>query len=145
MPCGLYILSTRKDDQPLGLVASFVMQVGLEPPRVAVAVGTGRGSLEALRETGGFTLSILDEGSSACMGGFFKAPPEGQTPFDSLETCEAPSGLLVLTDSLAWLDCRVVGEFDGGDHAVVFGEVQAGAQLHPGEPSIHLRKNGLSY
>ena len=32
-----------------------------------------------------------------------------------------------------------------GDHVVVFGTVEAGEKLRDGEPSIHLRKNGLAY
>ena len=43
------------------------------------------------------------------------------------------------------MDCKVSGEFNGGDHIVVFGEVTAGEQLREGDPSVHLRNNGLSY
>jgi flavin reductase (DIM6/NTAB) family NADH-FMN oxidoreductase RutF len=145
IPTGLYVVTTLKDGRPLGFVASFVMQTGLEPPRVCVAVGKGRDHLEAMRQTGSFTISILDGGSSGLMGTFFKPAPEGQTHYDALETALAPSGIPVLSGSLAWMDCKVSGEFNGGDHIVVFGEVTAGEQLHEGDPAVHLRKNGLSY
>lgn len=145
MPTGLYIVSTLQDGQPLGFVGSFVIQTGLEPPRVCVAVGKDRDHLQAIRDTGAFTLSILDAKSSGVMGAFFKPAPEGQTVYDGLDTEAAPSGIPYLKDALAWLDCKVVGEFNGGDHIIVFGDVQAGAQLHEGDPSVHLRKNGLGY
>ena len=32
-----------------------------------------------------------------------------------------------------------------GDHVVIFGEVLAGGILREGDPTVHLRKNGLSY
>ena len=46
---------------------------------------------------------------------------------------------------LAWLDCKVVGEFETGDHVVVFGEVTEGDLLREGDSSVHLRKDGLGY
>ncbi len=145
LPAGLYIITTLKDGQPLGFVGSFLAQTGLEPPRLCVAIGKGRDHLEALRETGSFTVSILDKSSSAVMGAFFKPAPEGKTHYDGLETAQAPSGIPVIATALAWLDCKACGEFNGGDHIVVFGEVTAGEQLREGDPLIHLRKNGLSY
>ena len=145
IPTGLYIVTTLSDGKPMGFVGSFVIQTGLEPPRVCVAVGKDRDHLQAIRETGSFTVSILDGESAGLMGTFFKPAPEGQTHYDALDTTEAPSGVPVLSGSLAWLDCKVAGEFNGGDHIIVFGEVTAGEQLRDGEPSVHLRKNGLGY
>ena len=145
VPTGLYILSTLDGERDLGFVASFVTQVGIAPPTMAVAVGKERGPLAAIRESGGFALSILDEASKGVMGGFFRPPAEGQTPFDALETSRTPRGAAVLDDALAWLDCRVTGEFETGDHVVVFGEVLAGELQRAGDPALHLRKSGLGY
>ena len=60
VPTGLYLLTTRHGDDPIGLVASFVMQVGFEPPTVMVALGAGRDQLSAIRASGRFALSVLD-------------------------------------------------------------------------------------
>ena len=145
VPTGLYIVSTVHNGAPLGFVGSFVMQMGFAPPTVCVAVGHDREALTAIREAGSFSVTILDGESSGMMGAFFKAPPAGKTPFDDLETVETPSGAPVLAGALAWVDCRVTGEHETGDHVVVFGEVTAGAKLRDGDPSVHLRKNGLGY
>ena len=75
---------------------------------------------------------------------FFKRDP-ARTPFEDLEHRDSAAGLPVLTGALAWLDCRVTGEHDVGDHVVVFGEVTEAELLRAGNPSIHLRKNGLGY
>lgn len=144
MPCGLYIVSTEKDGAPLGFLGSFLTQTGFEPPTLCVAVGKGRTALEALRESGGFTVSILDADSRGLMKPFLK-PPESGNPFDAVAMTRAPSGRAVLEESLAWLDCTLAGEHATPDHVVVFGEVQAGDVLHEGDPCIHLRKNGLGY
>ena len=145
MPQGLYVVTTGSPEAPLGFVASLVQQVGFEPPTVCVAIAKGRDHLEAVRSRGGFTLSILDAESSGSMGAFFKKREDGSTPYDDLETVAAPSGLPVLSGALAWLDCHLDGEYEAGDHELVFGVVEAGELTRDGEPSVHLRSNGLGY
>jgi len=145
MPSGLYVVTSGSPEAPLGFVASLVQQMGFEPPTVAVGIAKGRDHLDAVRERGGFTVSILDEESAGLMGAFFKKYESGSGPFDQLETTAAPSGLPVLAGALAWLDCELAGEHATGDHVVVFGTVGAGATCREGDPSVHLRSNGLSY
>jgi flavin reductase (DIM6/NTAB) family NADH-FMN oxidoreductase RutF len=148
VPTGLYIVSTppvEPGGPPVGFVGSFVMQVGLEPPVLCVAVGKARGPLTAIRTAGRFGLSILDGASQAVMSRFFKRYDPGSSPFDGLELDQAAGGTPVLATSLAWLECEVQGEHETGDHVVVFGEVTDGRLVREGDPSVHLRKNGLGY
>lgn len=144
VPTGLYVVSTAAPEGPVGFVGSFVMQMGFEPPTMCVGVGHGRGPLEAIRAHGSFALSILDKDSQGLMGAFFKQHESGG-PFDQVDHEPAPSGCPVLSGALAWMDCKVSGEHALEDHVVVFGTVEAAALLREGDPSVHLRKNGLSY
>ena len=145
VPCGLYIVTTRADGRPIGFLGSFVMQVGLDPPTLCVAVGKGRAHLEAMRTSGRFALSQLDKHSARLMTSFLKKPADGASPFDGLALRRTPGGSTVLTDALAWLECEVRGEHDAGDHVVVFGQVVDGELLREGDPRVHLRKDGLGY
>ena len=145
VPSGLYVVSTAGPDGPLAFVGSFVQQVGFEPPTVCVAIGKDRDHLAAIRATERFAISILDAGSQGLMGPFFKRYEGTETAFDHVAHEAAPGGAPVLTEALAWLDCRVSGEHELGDHIVVFGTVTDGKQLHDGDPSMHVRKNGLGY
>jgi len=145
IPSGLFVVTTRSGGQPVGFVASFVQQVGFEPPTVCVAVGKERSPLEALRASGSFGISVLDAASEKLMGRFFKKYGPGEGPFDGLEVLDTDGGAPVLAGALAWLDCRVCGEHALADHVVVFGEVTGGELAREGDPSVHLRRNGLSY
>jgi len=146
IPTGLFVVATQAADGPLGFVASFLVQTGFAPPMLCVAVGRDRDHLAAIRSRGYFGVSILDESSRDAMGVFFRKYPPGQGPFDQLDVGEAPDGSPVLEGALAWLECKLVGEFDaGGDHIVVFGEVTHASLQREGDPHVHLRKNGLSY
>ena len=112
---------------------------------LCVAIAEGRPHLAAVRASKHFAVSVLDAESCGVMNRFFRPPPPGQTPFDGLEVENAPKGCPVIRSALAWLECRCAGEHATGDHIVVFGEVTTAALLRPGDPSIHLRKNGLGY
>ena len=145
MPCGLYIVTAMTEDGPLGFVASFVTQVGFDPPTVAVAIGKDRPHLEAIRSAGCFGVSILDDESRGLMGAFFKKYPEGETALDHVDSLPAPAGSRVFEQAVAWLECEVSGEHEAGDHVVVFGVVESGEIQREAEPALHTRKDGLGY
>ena len=145
IPTGLYVVTTLREGRPIGFVGSFVMQVGLQPPVVSVAVARGREHLEAIRAQGRFALSILDGASQGLMGAFFKRHEPGTSPFDGIEHGRSPAGLPVLTGALAWVECALRGEHELEDHVVLFGTVEHGELHRGGDPAVHLRKNGLSY
>ncbi|MEZ5977518.1 MAG: flavin reductase family protein [Planctomycetota bacterium] len=145
IPSGLFIVTTSGPAGPIGFLGSFVQQVGFAPPTVAVAVGKDRDHLAGMRESGHFAVSVLDAGSKHAMPPFFGKLEPGRTPFDVLAHRLTEEGPAILEDALAWFVCRVSGEHELGDHVVVFGEVVAGDLAREGDPSVHLRKNGLSY
>lgn len=145
IPSGLFVVTTQGESGPLGFLGSFVQQVGFEPPTVAVAVAHGREHLEAIRRCGHFAVSVLDAEAKHLMPPFFGKVPDGQGPFDVVRHRATEQGPPVLDEALAWFSCRRTGEFDAGDHVVVFGEALAGACQREGDPSVHLRKNGLGY
>jgi len=145
IPTGLYVVTAKTPERPWGFVGSFLVQVAFDPPTIGLAIGRQRPHLEAIRAAGRFAVSILDGASRPLMGPFFKRYPEGGSPFDELEHRPAPGGAPILDGALAWLDCSVAGEHAAGDHVVVFGRVEAGACLRPGDPAIHVRSDGLAY
>lgn len=145
IPSGLYVVTTVRNDRPSGFLGSFVMQAGFEPPMVSVAIGLDRPHLEDIRHSGRFALSILDPASRNLMSPFLRRIQPPATPFDGLELGWTAAGSVVLTDALAWVDCELRGEHASGDHVVVFGEVVEASLLREGEPSTHVRKNGLGY
>lgn len=141
IPTGLYVVAARGERGPVGFIGSFLMQVGLVPPMLCVAVGKERGPLAAMRASQRFGVSILDPQSRHLMAPFFRS----EAPFDEVGWTSCPGGSPVLSAALAWLECRVTAEQETGDHVVVFGEVVDAACLREGDPSIHLRKSGLGY
>ncbi len=142
---GLFIVTTRDEaGAPMGFLGSFVQQVALTPPTLCVAIGTDREHLTQIRREQRFGISVLGEDDKALMKPFFKGPGDG-SPFDDVEHAAAPGGSPILSGALSWLECRVTGEHDAGDHVVVFGVVEAGCLQGESPPLTHARKNGLRY
>ena len=143
IPTGLYIVTTLQGQDPIGFVASFLMQIAFDPPGVCMAIAKERPHLEAIRRSGVFGVSILGESSSKLMAPFLRRTKED--PFGELRTSTAAGGVKRLDDAIAFLSCRFSGEHDAGDHVVVFGVVDGGDLLQEGAPSIHLRRDGFQY
>ena len=145
VPSGLFIV-TAEDERgvPMGFLASFVQQVALDPPTIAIAISSDRDHLEQIRSAGRFGVSVLGEEDKHLMKPFFRGPDEA-SPFEDVSSTRTERGARVLTDALAWLDCRVSGEHNAGDHMVVFGVVEEGERLRDGAPLTHTRRSGLRY
>lgn len=145
IPSGLFIVTTCDErGHPMGFLASFVQQMAMEPPTVAIAVSTEREHLAAIRAKGRFAVCVLGESDKGLMKPFFKKPEDG-SPFDDVGATNLDSGLPILDDSLAWMECRLAGEHNAGDHVVCFGVVESGERRRDEEPLTHTRKNGLRY
>ncbi len=145
IPSGLFIVTTVADGVPQGFLASFVMQSSFAPPMLTVAIGRDRPILAELRRAGRFAISILDASSRRAMSAFTRRLEDGETPFDRIVLGRTPSGVPVLAEALAWVECAHAGELPSGDHVLVLGEVVAGELAREGDPHVHLRRNGLGY
>ncbi len=144
---GLFIVSSRFEDQAQGMLGSWVMQAAFEPPMVTVAIKKNRGLRLLIESSEAFTISILGADDGALMKPFFSAPGPGQDQFAGLNTenIEVASDAPVLLDSHAWLACEMMGMMDAGDNVVYLGEVLSGKLLKSAEPKTHVRESGFKY
>ena len=139
---GIYILTTGTGENKTGMLASWVVQAGFEPPMVTVAVGKDRDILKTLGDNPRFVLNVLSESNSNLMGRFSKYKPE---QFDGLEIFESTQGP-VLRETVAYLSCEVKHNWTGGDHNILLAEIVEGEILNDDlTPWTHLRKNGFVY
>lgn len=143
IPTGLFIVTTVLDGRRAGFLGSFLVQTGFDPPTLCVSVARDREHLRGMRRSEHFAVSILDGSAKGLMQPFLRRAVAD--PFEGLATHEVAGGAPVLSDALAWLSCKVIGEHELPDHVVVFGEVADARLLREGEPSTHVRKNGLTY
>ncbi len=146
IPSGLFVVTWRDGDRDRGMLASWVMQAGFDPPQLTVAVGRGRDLLVAIEAGAAFVVNVLAESQRSLLGKFGKP---GDDPFAGVPLDRTASGIATFAESAAWLECRPVGVIAGatagGDHAVVCGTVVAAGSAGDRQPMVHIRKNGLRY
>jgi flavin reductase (DIM6/NTAB) family NADH-FMN oxidoreductase RutF len=145
IPSGLFVLTAGHGGRETGMLASWVQQCSFDPPQVSVAINKERDLLGSLTEGVAFVLNVLPEGAKQFVVHFGKGFAAGEPAFVGLEVRRDGETPPVLLASHAYLVCRVAGRCDAGDHVLVIGRVTAGAVLHPGHPTVHVRKSGLRY
>jgi flavin reductase (DIM6/NTAB) family NADH-FMN oxidoreductase RutF len=145
VPSGLFVLTARHGEAETGMLTSWVQQCSFDPPQVSVALRKDRDLLGWLVDGAAFVLNVLPEGAKGLIGHFGKGFEPGEPAFAGLKVARERDTPPVLLDAHAYLVCRVASRVDVGDHVLVIGRVVAGAILHDGKPTVHVRKNGLRY
>jgi len=122
---GVTIVTTRHDTGLHGLTVSAFTSVSADPPRVLVSLGNATESRPLIEKSGNFAVHILGREHVALGLRFAKLVPGLDDPFEGLAHRAEQTGAPVLSDCLAWLDCRVETVLPVGAHTVVIGAVEA--------------------
>jgi flavin reductase (DIM6/NTAB) family NADH-FMN oxidoreductase RutF len=150
IPSGLFIVTWRDGDQDRGMLASWVMQAGFEPPMLTIAVAPSRGLLAAVEADTPFVVNVLAEHQRPLLARFGKPAASGEDPFAGLPVSRTSCGAPALGEAAAWLECSPVAQASGTndarcDHVVVLARITAAGAGPDTPPLVHLRKNGLRY
>lgn len=134
---GVSIVTTRtRDGRACGLTANSVASLSLDPLLVLVCVEKNADTHDCIRSAGAFAINVLTSEGERMARRF--AAWEIDRKFDGLAYHEEQTGSPVLDEALAWVDCRLHAEYDGGDHTIFVGEVLAG-DATDGTPLLYYR------
>ena len=131
---GLYALGTAHEDE-LGLATvNWLTQVSFEPPLLALSVENDSHSIDLIRASGVFAISVFGDEQreqAGLLGKRWKLRPQ--------KVEEAPhrrgiTGCPILTDALGGVECRVTGEMPAGDSTLFLAEVLNAEVLREGAP-----------
>jgi flavin reductase (DIM6/NTAB) family NADH-FMN oxidoreductase RutF len=145
VPSGIFILTAGAGQAATGMLASWVMQAGFEPPMVTVAVRHGRYVGDWLANGDPFVLNLVGDDQVHFLKHFGKGFEPGEPAFTGLEVIIAHNGVPALADALGRLECEPAGHVDSGDHRIFLCRVTAGHYAGEGQPMVHVRKNGAHY
>ncbi|MBX5492867.1 MAG: flavin reductase [Chloroflexi bacterium] len=122
---GVAVVTTRGAEGLHGLTVSSFCALSLQPPLVLVCIDRLAQSADLIAASGGFGVSVLGGRQQLLADRFAGRGPLVNRRFDGVPYFVARSGAPLLRDSLAWLDCTLVGEHPGGDHVIFVGQVEA--------------------
>jgi 3-hydroxy-9,10-secoandrosta-1,3,5(10)-triene-9,17-dione monooxygenase reductase component len=133
---GVTVVTTRQQDgSPCGLTANAVTSVSLDPPLILVCVDKKAESYPHFAPAGVFAVNVLGEDQRAVSSRFAVS---GGDKFAGLPFHWGRAGAPVLDHRLAYLECRIVHTYDGGDHTIYVGRVEA-ADAGAGQPLLYFR------
>ena len=134
---GVTIVTTRDGDHRHGVTVSAFSSVSATPPRVLVCLGDDTDSQPLVKRSGVFAVHILGREHVALGPRFAKMGEVPDDLFEGLSTRTEATGSPILSDCLAWLDCRVETALQVGDHIVFVGAVEAAGLGGGGEPVLY--------
>lgn len=127
---GVVVITAIDTAGPIGFTCQSFASLSLDPPLVSFSPARTSSTWPKIRETGRFCVNVLAEGHEEISNRFARS---GTDKFAGVRWRRNGSGLPVLAEVCAWIECTLHNEFDGGDHTIAVGRVRglATGSTHP--------------
>jgi len=136
---GLYVVCSRKGDKLNGQIANTVFQITSEPPTIAVSINKNNLTHEFIKESKVLAVSVLSQDTPLSFIGHFGF--KSGRDISKLEGINYKTGEtkapVVIDNSLAYLELKVIQEVDVGTHTIFIGELVGADALREGEPMTY--------
>jgi flavin reductase (DIM6/NTAB) family NADH-FMN oxidoreductase RutF len=145
IPHALYVLTSKANGKLAASTVSWVTQASFQPPLVAVGLKKNSHTFEIVRGAQSFVLNFLGNGQKEIAQKFFKhLEPDGNRlageMFQESPVLKCP----IFPKMAGFIECRIKGMIDQGDHTVVVAEVLE-AELGQTEGPLLLTSTGWDY
>ena len=120
-PAGVAIITAQSQNGPVGLTASSVASVAVDPAAIVFSVTRATGSAGALLDADTFVVHLIDDEHSALAQSFAVSGSERFTPEQGWATL--PTGEPHLPEARVALRCRPLQTVPVGSSTVVIAEV----------------------
>ena len=140
------VVSRGANGRPNVMPAGWGMICSGNPLFVAVAIGHGRYTCRCIKETGEYVFAWAGEGQEELVGQTGSTSGRDIAKFEQFDipwSEPAVTNVPLLDGACANLECKVVHEYESGDHVIFVGEVVA-AHV-PDEPIRKLENFGQEY
>jgi flavin reductase (DIM6/NTAB) family NADH-FMN oxidoreductase RutF len=111
--------------------AAWLMQVSFDPPLLALSVNPGHASYPLLVGGGGFAVSVLSHDQLHLARHFGTRSGREADKLAGIAWRPGRAGAPILTEAVAWLECRLTERLPAGDHEIVIARPLAGELLRP--------------
>lgn len=118
---GVTVVTGGDEEGLFGLTVNAVSSLSLEPTLILVCIDRESASLERILASGRFAVNVLKAQDEWLARRFSEGYRNDR--FEGVEFEMGSTGVPLLTDGLAWVECTVREVHEGGDHEIVVGEV----------------------
>jgi 3-hydroxy-9,10-secoandrosta-1,3,5(10)-triene-9,17-dione monooxygenase reductase component len=121
-PSGVTVITTLDDDgQIIGLTASAFSSLSMDPALVLFCPNYSSDSYPVLIKNKRFAIHLLSAGQKDEAYAFAK---KGKDKAQGIEWSLSELGNPLLKNATAIIECELWREYEGGDHAILVGEVK---------------------
>lgn len=139
---GVSVITTRAGSAPIGMTASAVAALSLDPLQLIVCIGNHLYTRTAIAEHGRFAVNVLGQDCEELARNFAASKAD---KFTGVATNE-DHGVPVLKDAIAAVVCDVSAALPGGDHTIFVGDACHFEHKAEGRPLVYFagRFGGMS-
>lgn len=130
---GVSVITTCAGSTPVGMTASAVSALSLDPVQLLVCVGNHLYTRTAIAEHGRFAVNVLGDGSEHLARNFAVSKPDKFAGVDTVGS----HGVPVLKDAIAAVVCDVSEALPGGDHTIFVGDARHCEHKAAGRPLVY--------
>lgn len=134
-PTGVALITAQTAEGPVGLTASSVASVGIDPPAISFSVTRATGSAGGILGADGYLVHLLDARHAEIARSFAVSGAERFTAEQGWS--ELPTGEPYLPESRVALRCRTLHSLGVGASVVVIAEVLDARFGRPHEPMVY--------
>ena len=137
-PTGVTVVSCLdKNNYPLGFTANSFTSVSLDPQLISICIDKESFNIDTFSITEHFAVSILSE-SQQSISTTFATPNEER--FKDIDWRSEDTGSPIISNAVAWFDCKTEQVVDAGDHLILIGKIIT-FDSSPKTPLMYLRGN----
>lgn len=114
------ITANAGDGRPVGFTCQSFSSLSLDPPLVSFSPARTSTTWPQIRAGGSFAINVLGADNDGLSRQFARS---GTDKFSGVRWAPGTFGAPILEGAVAWAECRVWAEYDGGDHTIVAARV----------------------
>lgn len=121
----LWVVTAAHGDNRGGLLATWVSAASIDPERPVLLAGIGPNhfTAELVRNSGAFAAHLLRPDQIELAWNFANDSGRDRDKFAGLAARTSETGSPLLTDCLAYFDCRVIREYNAGDRLFFWADI----------------------
>jgi flavin reductase (DIM6/NTAB) family NADH-FMN oxidoreductase RutF len=132
---GVTVITTVHDGKRVGMTASAVSSLSLDPILLLVCINTKLTTHHAIEQSRRFVVNVLGEGQQQLALHFARSADDKFAGIPLRDDHELP----VLEDAIAYFVCDLHERFPGGDHSIFTGLVKECGAEHGRRPLVYFR------
>jgi len=150
IPYGIYVLTAETaDGVAAAATVNWVTQTSFAPPLIALGLKADSGAYGVVEKAGRFALNILGKGQQGMAFAFFKPASRDGDKIGGEPVRAGTTGVPVLVNAPAAVECRVAEIVKRGDHHIVVAEVLDASVAkapdgRPDEAILHMKDLGAN-